>query len=97
MAQVTLDQRRLEQLRRQLYGKEQSFKKPSAQHKSSSSKQTASFTAKPDQQTAGPISIKEVSYLRTDLLKIAALATLAIAAQAGLYIATQMKLMHLGF
>lgn len=97
MAQVTLDQRRLEQLRRQLYGKEQSQKRSSGSHPKPLDKNTLSFDAKVEHKTSAPINHHEVSYLRTDLLKIAILASLAIGAQAGLFIATQMKLIHLGF
>jgi hypothetical protein len=97
MAQVTLDQRRLEQLRRQLYGKEQSQKKGAGSHSKSTDKNTLRFEAKTEHRTSTPVSQHEVSYLRTDLLKILILAALAIAVQAGLYLATQMKLIHLGF
>jgi hypothetical protein len=96
MAQVTLDQRRLEQLRRQLYGKEQGEKKSGSKAKSQETLKLDSRLLTLDSSKKEPVNHQEVSYLRTDLLKIAILAALAIAAQAGLYIATQMKLIHLG-
>ena len=110
MAQVTLDQKRLAALRRQLYGKDRSESKLAPSSKPVQKLQT-NFTysketiGKENQQSS---FYEDISFLRVDLTKILILATLAIGAQILLFWSNaikelssfwslQMKLIHLGF
>lgn len=93
MARVTLDQKRLEALRRQLYGKVDS--EPPAYNfqqynKEESSKNTQESKLEPEIKS-------EVAYLRKDLLKILSLSSLAMSVQLLLYLATRNNLVNLTF
>ncbi len=99
MAKVTLDQKRLEALRRQLYGSQKPIN-PKKQVKP----QTGSAYSLPKESVQAQSQVissssmgTESTYLRTDLTKILVLSSLAVIAQLILHWSLQMKLIHLGF
>lgn len=85
MPQVVLDQKRLETLRRQLQGKEQSYTKYTLDKKHVSSSNLSHSTE--------PLSTS-TNYLRRDMLKILILSTLAIGVQLCLYLSLSKNLIH---
>lgn len=88
MASVKIEEKRLKQLKQQLFGKEQPL-----HSKEISSKQTSihSFKQLPKSQTTviNPISLK------TDLIKIATFSLIALATQFSLFLANQQGLINL--
>lgn len=108
MPKFTLDQKRLETLRRQLYGKgEQSIakkksyprKEPVAQQRqepiSNSSHLTPPRNSFSTKLTTPLVTVQDTNFLKKDLLKILALTSLAIGSQLVLFIALQNKLVKL--
>lgn len=88
MAQVQLDEKRLKTIRAQLYGKEVKVKKNFNDSKSSTEKVT--HFDRPEtpafRTPADPVS-STAMFLKTDLLRIIILSTLAIGTQLFLYFA----------
>lgn len=80
--QITLDQKRLETLRRQLQGNSQS--RPSLPDKKVSLNLSQTAPSKTPASTSD-----DTTYLKKDLGKIFTLATLAFLVQIGLYLAMQ--------
>jgi len=90
MPKATLEQKRLEALRRQLSGKVNVPKETSQQ---SELKGTFSFSSSPHPQ---PTSKGDTAYLRGDLLKTLILSSLAISAELSLYFLTRNHSFNLG-
>lgn len=80
--QITLDQKRLETLRRQLQGKPQTGQ-------SKSDRQVSLNLPKATSSSSSVNVSDDTKYLRKDLSKIFTLATLAFLVQIGLYLAMQ--------
>lgn len=100
MPKITLEQKRLEQLRRQLYGKERdtvSIKKQPEKTSSSNSSHSYSLAAVETLPGSSQSVSLDINYLKKDLLKIVSLSATALAAQLLLYFSLQMKIFHLGF
>lgn len=87
MASVTLEQKRLEQLKQQLFGKSDStpFKITPKQSKNENN---------PKHETAGTIAFDSIN-LKADLVKIAILSALALGIQLSLFFANQNGLIKL--
>jgi hypothetical protein len=91
MPQVTLDQRRLEALRQQLYGKE---KKVTLRKNSLPS--TGNY--KLSENSLKTVTVAEdTTYLRNDLLKIAIFSFVAISLQLILFMSLRVNLINLKF
>lgn len=104
MAKVTLDQKRLEILRRQLYGGSENLSKTQINQKVPQPENQISWTSLTPISSSPLKSAEtlkragsEISYLRSDLFKILILSSLAIAIQAGLYFASINKIVRLTF
>lgn len=107
MPKVTIDQKRLESLRRQLYGKSPEDKKQKVRtaHSSITQAETAIYNKEVTPATKSPISAnltRESSnqtafYLKKDLTKILILSAIALALQTLLYFSLQNHLMNLKF
>lgn len=111
MARVTLDQKRLEALRRQLYGKEtigpeklrklkinQKVSKPESQIHWTAETQISSDVSSTSQSfQSSSNDTQAVVFLRKDLFKILSLSSLALCAQLLLYLATRNNLVNLAF
>lgn len=93
MPNLTLDQKRLEQLRIQIYGKNTPLKSKAANLNSSSFK----FEPNSSHQTEvkNENAKIELSYLKKDLLKIFILSTLVITFQTALFISLKNNVLHI--
>lgn len=96
---TTLDQKRRETLRRQLYGKEVITSKkgnPSVSKQKREENQTHStFSYTNNTQTLGSSDLHSQSYVSRDLIKILIFSVIAIAAQLTLYFAINNHLVKL--
>ena len=99
MPSQTLDQKRIELLRTQLYGKNKDINKKSST--SSDSKNSSRLYSLPNQSASSnnpkSQSREDIHYLRGDLIKITILTTLALGTQLCLYFALQKHLLSLPF
>jgi hypothetical protein len=98
MPKLTLEDKRRETLRRQLYGKEETFKVQSSQLAASSSKakdsqKTFSYSVAP----TNSYQLTTANYLYKDLTKVILFSVLAIALQLSLYFLMQNHLVRLPF
>lgn len=101
MTKATLDQKRLEALRRQLYGKPDpkrteavSSTLPSQSYNFAQYNKEVISKNTTDNKT-GQLPKSEFAYLKKDLLKILSLSSLALSAQLLLYLATRNGLLVL--
>lgn len=98
MAKLTLEQKRLEILRRQLYGKGGSVTKTNRSNigyrvSEASEQRVHATTDKPSTTN----DLQTVSFLKRDLFKILILSTLALSLQMLLYLSTKNGLLVLGW
>jgi len=89
MPKATLEEKRLENLRRQLSGK---MVHPQESSEKSSNTKTFSFKA----STSSSTTKADTAYLRGDLLKTFILSTLAVAAELSIYFLTKNHVLNLG-
>ncbi len=91
MTSVSLEEKRLKQLKQQLFGKEAPTSYQTTDRRSRSSKNT------PDNLTDTPATalISDKILLKNDLMKIATLSALALLIQFSLYFAIQQGLINL--
>lgn len=94
MPKQTLQEKRLEMLRRQLSGKPRSVEEPKKTEKSS---QGFSFSSQPSKTSLTQSTTSDTAYLRGDLLKTFILAFLAIAAELSLYFLSRSHTIDLNF
>ena len=97
MPKLTLEDKRRETLRRQLYGKEvASIKLPHKQSSPHQPENSGTFSL-PDYQTVTTATQSTTAYLTKDLTKVLTFSILAVTAQLTLYLSLQNHLIKLSF
>ncbi len=81
MGKLTLEEKRLQQIRQQLFGKE----RPSAKVTKQSAINTKEVTTPAYTSSATPANLGEARYLRQDISKVLVLSLLAVGSQLGFY------------